>query len=32
MATLVYSSHDTQHNNAIALHEYLRRKARRSVR
>jgi uncharacterized protein YeaO (DUF488 family) len=27
--TLVYSSHDTQHNNAIALHEYLRRKARR---
>lgn len=27
--TLVYSSHDTQHNNAVALQEYLRRKARR---
>jgi len=26
--TLVYSSHDTQHNNAVALQEYLRRKAR----
>lgn len=23
--TLVYSSHDTQHNNAVALLEYLRR-------
>ncbi len=30
--TLVYSSHDTQHNNAIALHEYLRSKARRLAR
>ena len=27
--TLVYSSHDTQHNNAVALREYLRRKMRR---
>ena len=27
--TLVYSSHDTLHNNAVALQEYLRRKARR---
>ena len=27
--TLVYSSHDTQHNNAVALQEYLRRKAAR---
>jgi uncharacterized protein YeaO (DUF488 family) len=27
--TLVYSSHDTQHNNAVALQEYLRRKRRR---
>jgi uncharacterized protein YeaO (DUF488 family) len=26
--TLIYSSHDTQHNNAVALQEYLRRKAR----
>ena len=26
--TLVYSSHDTQHNNAVALQEYLRRKSR----
>ena len=24
--TLVYSSHDTQHNNAVALQEYLRRR------
>lgn len=30
--TLVYSSHDTQHNNAVALQEYLRRKARRPAR
>jgi uncharacterized protein YeaO (DUF488 family) len=30
--TLVYSSHDTQHNNAVALQEYLRRKARRRAR
>lgn len=26
--TLVYSSHDTEHNNAVALQEYLARKAR----
>ena len=30
--TLVYSSHDTEHNNAVALHEYLEAKRRRSVR
>ena len=29
--TLVYSSHDTDHNNAVALQEYLQRKARRSA-
>jgi uncharacterized protein YeaO (DUF488 family) len=28
--TLVYSSHDTQHNNAVALRDYLRAHARRS--
>ncbi len=28
--TLVYSSHDEQHNNAVALKEYLDRKVRRS--
>jgi uncharacterized protein YeaO (DUF488 family) len=27
--TLVYSSHDTEHNNAVALQEYLRTKSRR---
>ena len=27
--TLVYSSHDTQHNNAVALQEFLRKKAGR---
>jgi len=27
--TLVYSSHDTEHNNAVALEQYLRRKMRR---
>jgi uncharacterized protein YeaO (DUF488 family) len=27
--TLIYSSHDTQHNNAVALQEFLGRKARR---
>ena len=27
--TLVYSSHDTHHNNAVALQEYVQRKARR---
>jgi uncharacterized protein YeaO (DUF488 family) len=30
--TLIYSSRDTQHNNAVALQEFLRRKARRRVR
>ena len=30
--TLVYSSHDTQHNNAVALEEYLRKKSRRSTK
>lgn len=30
--TLVYSSHDTQHNNAVALQEYLRKIARRRAR
>jgi uncharacterized protein YeaO (DUF488 family) len=30
--TLVYSSHDTQHNNAVALQDYLRRKARHPTR
>ena len=29
--TLVYSSHDTQHNNAVALQEFLRKKVRRSA-
>lgn len=28
--TLVYSSHDTEHNNAVALKEYLEARARRS--
>ena len=27
--TLVYSSHDTEHNNAVALREYLKAKTRR---
>lgn len=27
--TLVYSSHDTQHNNAVALQEYVHAKTRR---
>jgi uncharacterized protein YeaO (DUF488 family) len=27
--TLVYSSHDTEHNNAVALQEYVQAKARR---
>ena len=30
--TLIHSSRDTQHNNAVALQEFLRRKARRRVR
>jgi len=29
MVTLVYSSHDAAHNNAVALQEYLRARARR---
>jgi uncharacterized protein YeaO (DUF488 family) len=28
--TLVYSSHDTQHNNALALQQYLKTHSRRS--
>ena len=28
--TLVYSSHDTSHNNAVALREFLRKSLRRS--
>jgi uncharacterized protein YeaO (DUF488 family) len=27
--TLVYSSHDTEHNNAVALQQFLKRKSRR---
>jgi uncharacterized protein YeaO (DUF488 family) len=30
--TLVYSSHDTEHNNAVALHDYLEAKKHRSPR
>jgi uncharacterized protein YeaO (DUF488 family) len=30
--TLVYSSHDTEHNNAVALQEYLQTKSRRPAR
>ena len=30
--TLVYSSHDEEHNNAVALKEYLQAKGRRRVR
>ena len=29
LVTLIYSSHDTLHNNAVALQEYLQEKARR---
>ena len=29
MVTLVYSSHDEEHNNAVALQEYLQAKRRR---
>ena len=32
MVTLVYSSHDTEHNNAVALQEFLRRKLRHGAR
>ena len=28
--TLIYSSHDTEHNNAVALQEYLQPKVRRA--
>jgi uncharacterized protein YeaO (DUF488 family) len=28
--TLVYSSHDTRHNNAVALQQYMQRKSSRS--
>lgn len=31
MVTLVYSSHDEKHNNAVALQEYLRAKGLRSA-
>jgi uncharacterized protein YeaO (DUF488 family) len=30
--TLVYSSHDTEHNNAVALQEYLQTRVRRPAR
>ena len=30
--TLVYSSHDTEHNNAVALQEYLQAKSRRPAK
>jgi uncharacterized protein YeaO (DUF488 family) len=30
--TLVYSSHDAEHNNAVALHEYLQAKSRRPAK
>ncbi len=30
--TLVYSSHDTEHNNAVALQEYLKGKVRQPAR
>lgn len=30
--TLVYSSHDTEHNNAVALQDYLQTKSRRPAR
>jgi uncharacterized protein YeaO (DUF488 family) len=29
--TLIYSSHDTEHNNAVALQQYLQAKIRRRV-
>jgi uncharacterized protein YeaO (DUF488 family) len=29
--TLIYSSHDVQHNNAVALQQYLERRSRRRV-
>jgi uncharacterized protein YeaO (DUF488 family) len=30
--TLVYSSHDSEHNNAVALQEFLRKQPRRQAR
>jgi len=30
--TLIYSSHDTEHNNAVALKEYLEAKLRNTTR
>ena len=30
--TLIYSSHDAEHNHAVALFEYLKKKARRLVK
>jgi hypothetical protein len=30
--TLVYSSHDTEHNNAVALQEYLEGKMQRPAK
>jgi uncharacterized protein YeaO (DUF488 family) len=30
--TLLYSSHDTEHNNAVALLEYLQKKVRRQAK
>ena len=32
MVTLLYSSHDTEHNNAVALKEFLEQKLRKSVK
>jgi uncharacterized protein YeaO (DUF488 family) len=32
LVTLVYSSHDTLHNNAVALQQYLQDKSRRPAR
>jgi uncharacterized protein YeaO (DUF488 family) len=29
MVTLIYSAHDTEHNNAVALRDYLRKKLQR---
>ena len=30
--TLIYSSHDTEHNNAVALQEFLQRHMRKKIR
>jgi uncharacterized protein YeaO (DUF488 family) len=29
--TLIYSSHDTEHNNAVALQEFLKRRSKKRV-